>query len=228
MNDSPLILLVAALVGAYLIGSIPFGLLIGRLRGVDVRTRGSRNIGATNVGRVLGRKWGYLCFALDVLKGFAPVFLVGVYFGRDGQAPSGGEQLSWLGVAFGVVAGHIFSAYLKFRGGKGVATSLGALLGFYPYFTWPAVAALGVWIAVVAVWRYVSLASIGAAAAFPVLYVAFNWRGGLFWSLVVFAVAMAALVIFRHRSNIRRLLAGTENRIGGAKAPRAEKPEAQS
>ena len=209
------------LVGAYLIGSIPFGVIIARARGVDLRTKGSGNIGATNVGRVLGPPWGYLCFVLDTLKGFGPVLAAGLYLRRPGELPSLESQAVWLTVAFGVIAGHIFSVYLRFRGGKGVATSLGALLGFFPYFTWAGLAALGIWIAVVLIWRYVSLASIAAAGAFPVLFVGASALGGepvgRLWPLLAFAVAMATLIIARHHSNIARLLAGTENKIGQGK-----------
>jgi len=161
MIDHPLILLGAFPAGAYLVGSVPFGYLMGRARGVDLRTRGSGNIGATNVARVLGRRWGLLCFALDVLKGLAPVLLAGlVIAGRGASAPGPARQGAWLAVAFGAIAGHVFPVWLRFRGGKGVATSLGVLLGFYPYFTFAGLAALAIWVAVVAVWRYVSLASI--------------------------------------------------------------------
>lgn len=208
--------------GAYLVGSIPFGVIISRFHGVDLRTRGSGNIGATNVGRVIGAKWGYLCFVLDTLKGLGPVLGMGAYLGGTGGVPPLESQAAWLAVAFAVIAGHVFSVYLKFRGGKGVATSLGVLLGFYPYFTWAGLAALGVWVAVVLIWRYVSLASIVAAASFPALFVGTCvlaarpvWR---LWPLLAFAVAMALLVIARHRGNIARLLKGTENKIGRAES----------
>ena len=214
---------------AYLIGSAPFGVIIARLRGVDLRSRGSGNIGATNVGRVIGHKWGYLCFLLDTLKGFLPVLAVGLYLTRAGEPPSLGDQAAWLAVAFAVIVGHVFSVYLKFRGGKGVATSLGVLLGFFPYFTWAGLAALGIWLVVVLIWRYVSLASITAAGAFPLLFLGACGLTGRsvagLWPLLAFAVAMAGLVILRHRSNIARLLAGTENRIGRGGPPRATDDE---
>ena len=214
----PLILLAAFPAAAYLIGSIPFGLLIARVRGVDLRAGGSGNIGATNVGRLLGARWGYLCFALDVLKGLLPVLAVGALLrglragGQD--LPATYHQAAWLAVGFGCIAGHVFSLYLGFRGGKGVATSLGVLLGIFPYFTFAGLAALGVWIVVTLTTRYVSLASMTAAAAFLPLFVAFNWPATKLWPLGAFAAAMAVLVIARHKANILRLLNGTENKIG--------------
>ena len=212
----PLILLVAGPIAAYLIGSIPFGVIIARTRGVNLRTQGSGNIGATNVGRVIGKKWGYVCFVLDVGKGVGPVLAAKFLLGDVRESSL--AQAAWLAVALGAIMGHVFSLYLKFRGGKGVATSLGVLLGFYPYFTWPGLAGLGVWLIVVLIWRHVSLASIAAAGAFPILFIAFNWPMTGLCGLLAFAAAMAALIIVRHRGNISRLLAGTENRIGGRKA----------
>jgi len=220
MIDHPLIAFVAMPVAAYVIGSTPFGVIIARSRGVDLRTQGSGNVGATNVGRVLGARWGYLCFFLDVLKGAAPVVAAGILLRQSGQAvPSATRQLAWLLTACGAILGHVFTFWLKFRGGKGVATSLGVLVGFYPYFTWAGLAAFALWGVLVGIWRYVSLASIVAAAAFPLLVVGacllFGWPLGDAWPLPAFASAMALLVIIRHRTNITRLLAGNENRIGG-------------
>ena len=203
---------------AYVIGSTPFGFVIGWARGVDLRTQGSGNVGATNVGRVLGRKWGLLCFALDVAKGLVPVFVVGLFLRSGADVPGKVHQAAWLAVAFGAIAGHVFTFWLRFKGGKGVATSLGVLTGFWPYFTFAGVAAFVLWIVVVKASRYVSLASIVAAGAFPLLFVAScligRWPIGQLWPLLAFAGAMAGLVIGRHKSNIQRLLAGTENRIG--------------
>jgi len=209
-------------VAAYLVGSIPFGVVIARSRGIDLRARGSGNIGATNVGRVMGPRWGVLCFVLDTLKGFLPVLVVGLHVRASGRSvPAIVDQAAWLAVGFAVIAGHVFSLYLRFRGGKGVATSLGLLLGFFPYFTWAGLAALAVWILTVLIWRYVSLASVAAATAFPLLFVLVcilaGWSVLDIWPLLAFAVVVAALVVVRHRSNIARLLAGTENRIGHAR-----------
>jgi acyl phosphate:glycerol-3-phosphate acyltransferase len=209
----------------YLSGSIPFGLLVGRLRGVDIREYGSGNIGATNAGRVLGRPWGFLCFGLDVMKGFGPVFMVGVATRVIGDgAPALMYQASWLAVTFACILGHMFPVWLKFRGGKGVATGLGVVCGFWPYLTLAGVAAFGVWIAITLITRYVSLASIVAAIMFPIFCVGINWMrlGSLgelvqLWPMGVFALALPTLIVYSHRSNIGRLLAGTENKIGRSK-----------
>ena len=226
MTYRELILLVVLPLGAYVVGSTPFGVMIARARGVDLRKCGSGNVGATNVGRVLGRKWGLLCFFLDVAKGLAPVLAAGAVIGRSPDALTAMAQVLLLAVAFGAIAGHVFSFYLKFRGGKGVATSLGVVLGVFPYFTWPALAALGVWIAVALATRYVSLASMAAAVSFVVFFATFNFsRLAMVWPLGAFASAMAGLIIVRHRANIRRLLAGTENRIGPGVGDKASPPD---
>jgi glycerol-3-phosphate acyltransferase PlsY len=218
---------VAAVVAAYLCGAIPFGLLIGWVRGVDIRTKGSGNIGATNVGRVLGRPYGLAAFGLDLLKGFVPVLVAGRWLaGRAGGGPlTAGDFVVWMAVAAACIVGHVFPVYLRFKGGKGVATSLGVLLGIWPYFTLPGLVAFGLWIVVTGLTRYVSVGSIVAAVAFPVLFTAavhlVRGRWGSvqhLWPLYAFSVILAALVIYRHRSNIKRLLAGTESKIGGSRA----------
>jgi acyl phosphate:glycerol-3-phosphate acyltransferase len=222
MIDNPWILLGVFPAIAYVIGSTPFGVLIARTRNVDLRKQGSGNVGATNVGRVLGRTWGFLCFFLDVSKGLLPVVAAGVWL-----RPSSGElpilaQSALLAVGFGAIMGHVFSFYLGFRGGKGVATSLGVVLGIYPYFTWAALGALGAWIAVTLISRYVSLGSIVAALSFLGFFAAFNHaRLDKVWPMGAFAGVMVALIVLRHRTNIRRLLAGTENKIGQGKSPKA-------
>jgi len=219
--DHPIVLFVVLPLAAYGVGSTPFGYLIARLRGTDIRRAGSGNVGATNVGRVLGRKWGVLCFVLDVVKGFVPVLIAGRLLVR-GDVPALDRQAAWLAVGCGVILGHVFTFYLRFRGGKGVATSLGVVLGVFPYFTWPGLAALGLWIAVTLASRYVSLGSIVAGTAFVPLFAGFglalDWPLLQLWPLMVFAAAMAALILLRHRGNIGRLLAGTENRIGRKRA----------
>ncbi len=206
--------------GAYVVGSLSFALLLGKLRGVDVRRHGSGNIGATNVGRVLGRKWGILCFVLDVLKGFVPVLAAGLMMGMAGgrEPASQADAWAWLAVGAAAVCGHVFPFYLGFRGGKGVATSFGVLLGFWPVLTLPALGALLVWAAAVGVWRYVGLASVLAAVSLPVLLLAVNLPQGRGWGqLMPFAVvsaALAGLVTWRHRGNLKRIAAGQEPKIG--------------
>lgn len=223
---------------AYLAGSIPFGLLVSRLRGVDIRAHGSKNIGATNVWRVLGWKAGLSVFILDALKGFAPTALAGWALGAFGTlaAPHGpgvptspwGELL-WVLTAAAAIIGHTAPVWLGFRGGKGVATSFGALLGLWPALGVPALGALGVWGATLALSRYVGLSSCVAALMLPVLAYA---HAPIILALGlgerpppprilsdarVYAVVtglLAVLVIWRHRGNLRRTLAGTEPRVG--------------
>jgi glycerol-3-phosphate acyltransferase PlsY len=211
----------AAIVAAYLLGSVPFAFLIAWAHGKDLRTIGSGNIGATNLARALGRKWGYLCFALDVLKGLAPMAIVGALIAGPGNP----LLLSlWLLVGIAAILGHVFPVYLHFKGGKGVATSFGVALGLWPYFTLCALIALAVWIAAVLIWHYVSLASICAAVAFPIalvlgVFTIPQWHSTNLWPLLIAAVVIPILVIVRHRDNIRRLAAGTENRIRSRTSP---------
>ncbi len=208
-------LFVPAIVGAYLLGAVPCAFLIARAHGRDLRTIGSGNIGATNLARALGRKWGYFCFVLDVLKGLVPMVLVGVLL----VIPDSPVHLAlWLAVGIAAILGHVFPVYLGFKGGKGVATSFGVALGLWPYFTLCALIALLVWLAVVLAWRYVSLASICASVAFPVALVVGMlavpaWDATVLWPLLIAAILIPLLVILRHRTNIQRLLAGTETKI---------------
>jgi glycerol-3-phosphate acyltransferase PlsY len=216
MIDNPWLMLAVFVLGAYVLGATPVGFLVARAKGIDIRTRGSGNVGATNVGRVLGRKWGYFCFLLDLLKGLIPTLLAG-WLVRAGQVPAPAWQGVWLAAGLGAILGHVFSFYLRFKGGKGVATSLGVVLGIWPYFTWAGLTAFALWVLFVLVFHYVSLASVVAAVAFVPLVIAWNWPiWPRLWPLLVFASAMALLILVRHRSNIRRLIAGTENRIGQA------------
>ncbi len=212
------------LMGSYLIGSVPFGLLIGLSRGVDIREVGSGNVGATNAGRVLGRGWGFLCFGLDVCKGFAPALGYGLWSCQAGvQAASGGGPwavLGWLTVSAAAVFGHVFPVWLKFKGGKGVATGLGVLLGFWPVLTLPGVLTGVLWVVLVKLTGYVSLASVAAACSLPVLAIV----SGLWWGrgageVAVYAgvsAVLALLITVRHRGNLSRLRAGTEPKAGWA------------
>jgi glycerol-3-phosphate acyltransferase PlsY len=205
--------------GAYLLGSIPFGLLLGLARGVDVRQHGSRNIGATNVGRVVGRGWGYLCLVLDILKGFAPVLAAWFVFARG--PVDAAILLRWLLVAVAAVLGHLFPVYLRFRGGKGVATTIGVALGIYPYFTVPMAIALVCYAAVRFSTGIVSTGSLTLAVVFPVafagyLYLRDEMSLAEFWPLQTVAVALGLLIVVRHRSNIVRLIRSEETALPGA------------
>lgn len=217
-------------IAAYLIGSIPFGYLIARTKGIDIRTKGSGNIGATNVGRVLGRKWGFLCFFLDFLKGFVPAAACGVMLGRGYGAGLSGDQatLLYLGTALCAVLGHMFPVWLKFKGGKGIATGFGALLGVWPVFTIGAVIAIVTWVALVKVTRMVGISSVLAGVALaawvvvswlaPAAVQEVLWRMHFYrqatWIEGVFAMLLCALVVYKHRGNIARTMAGTEPKIG--------------
>lgn len=207
---------------AYLLGSIPFGLLVGLMRGVDPRQAGSGNIGATNVGRLLGGQYFALVFALDALKGLLPM-LVAAWLLR-GHEHDAAALWMWLLIGMAAIFGHMFSVFLKFKGGKGVATSAGVALGLFPYFTYPGLAALGVWAIIYFATRYVSVASIIASAAFPLAYVLIGlWRGWDVWGeqlpLLIFSSLVCVMVVVRHRSNIARLRAGKENRFTGKAVP---------
>jgi acyl phosphate:glycerol-3-phosphate acyltransferase len=190
---------------AFLFGAIPFGLVIGKLKGVDLRTKGSGNIGASNAMRELGKPLGVLVFLLDTLKGWLPVF-----------AAHRLELASeWLvGVGLAAVLGHIYSPFVRFKGGKGVATALGVLLGL----DWRvALIAFGIFIFVVAVTDYISMGSITAAVA----------QAALFWvfadplPMKLFGAIVGLFVIIRHRSNIQRLLKGEETRLRKRATPPA-------
>jgi len=194
----------AWLAGAYLVGGIPFGFLIGKARGVDVRTVGSKNIGATNVFRTVGKKWGLVAFVCDVLKGLVPTLLAKRY----------AADPSWLPLAVGVacVVGHMLTPYMKFKGGKGVATAFGMLIGLVPALVGVAFALFAV---VFACSHFISLGSISAAVFllvavwFPIL----GTEGYANLPQCILVSAIAAFVVFKHRANIARLLSGTESKI---------------
>ena len=208
MNAAPLIGLVAAL--SYLLGAVPFGYLVGRARGVNVLERGSGNIGATNVGRLLGWRWGVFVFLLDFAKGGLPVFLAGL-LPDPADVPLPPHTLP---VIAGVAAflGHLFPVYLGFRGGKGVATGAGVTAVLVPHLI---VFVLAAWGAVLYLTRYVSIASLSAAAllfALRLLIEPEPWGREQF-VVTLFCLVGCLLVFVRHHSNIRRLLAGTEPRL---------------
>lgn len=209
----PVAILVSA-VGGYLSGSLPFGYWAGKLKGIDIRQHGSGNIGATNVFRVLGKGMGIPVFILDALKGWLPAWLAGLWLQRQGAAL---ELVSAAAVVAGLAAvlGHMFTFWLGFKGGKGVATTAGVLLGIAPLAM---LGGLAVWLLFFFTTRYVSLASMMAGVGVVATMAATMARSGR-WDLVMlgFGVLMMLLVIVRHRSNIIRLLAGTESKAGQKK-----------
>jgi len=197
----------AATIG-YLLGSFPSGLIVSRTRGVDIREHGSGNIGATNVLRVMGKKWGYFVFGLDALKGFVAV-RIAIALGSN----FGIVRPELVGITGGLacILGHTFSVWLRFRGGKGVATSAGVLLGLMPLAV---VSVFAVWVILFQFTRYVSVASIGAAVALPffvMLYLRLDLLTGA--SLLPFSILIAGVVVWRHRSNMKRLSQGKEQRF---------------
>jgi glycerol-3-phosphate acyltransferase PlsY len=198
---------------AYLLGSIPFGLLVGLSKGIDPRKAGSGNIGATNVGRLLGGKYFALVFILDLLKGLLP--MLAAAWVLHGDAHSAREHLLWLLIAFAAIVGHMFSVFLNFKGGKGVATGAGVALGVFPYFTYAALIGLATFYIVFKITRIVSLGSISGAIVLVLAYVVIGLIRGwdIFGSqlpLLIFVTLLAGMIIYRHRSNIARLRAGTE------------------
>jgi glycerol-3-phosphate acyltransferase PlsY len=212
--DSNWLLLVGIAVGAYLLGSIPFGYILVRLtRGEDVRASGSGNIGATNVARSGGKGLGILTLLLDTFKGWLPVWVV---LHLPGMPVANDRQLHVLAAAVALLAvlGHMFTVWLRFKGGKGVATGLGVFLALAPAAVLISVALFAV---IFALTRYVSLGSIVAAASFPIILLI--REGNIFgpWGMAL-TTTVAVLVIVRHHQNIGRLVNGTESRFGARKA----------
>jgi acyl phosphate:glycerol-3-phosphate acyltransferase len=208
MNDAAVLVLIALL--SYLVGAVPFGFLVARWRGVDIFQAGSGNIGATNVGRVLGKRFGLLVFALDFLKGALPT-LAATLVSRERSSDIPADVF---GVAAGLCAflGHLFPIYLRFRGGKGVATGAGVVCVLVPL---PTIGALLTWVVAVSATRYVSLASLLAGFALCLLRLLSTPAPFSTENVVLssFCLAATILVFVRHSSNIRRLLDGTENRM---------------
>ena len=195
---------------AYLIGSIPTGFLMAKMRGVDIRSVGSGNIGATNVFRILGKGPGIAVLLIDALKGFLPAKFLPALFLHGASMSS--PRYQYLALIAGVFAilGHNYTCWLRFKGGKGVATTAGVLVAWVPLAF---LIALGSWLVVFGVSRYVSLASIVAAVVLPFAV----WGTDRRMFMIYIATLLSLLVIFKHRSNIQRLIAGTENRIGKKK-----------
>jgi len=191
---------------AYIVGATPFGLLIGKMKVIDIREHGSGNIGATNVVRTLGKPVGYSVLVLDILKGIVPVLIA--KFVTD-------LSIVHIATAIAAILGHNYTFWLKFKGGKGIATTAGAMAPILPIAL---IAAVLSWIVLLKVTRYVSIASIGAAIAIPVTYAICAAVKGT-WDLpvLIFALVICFLAIWKHRANIKRLAAGEELRFGADK-----------
>ncbi|MCK6439076.1 MAG: glycerol-3-phosphate 1-O-acyltransferase PlsY [Planctomycetes bacterium] len=206
---------VAAALIAYLIGSIPFGYMIGKAKGVDLREFGSGNIGATNAGRVLGYKWFFVVFLLDFAKGCLPVLLAYLFYWLAQNHQLGDVVLGdvMIAAAIGACLGHVFPVYLKFKGGKAVATGLGVLTVLLPTAS---LLCLAVFLLVLVAFRYMSLASIVASLAAPgafiLKYDESIGEAPYFARFVVISL-VAVMIIYLHRANIRRLIDGTESRV---------------
>ena len=206
MNDATVALIVALL--AYLAGSIPFGYLIPKwTKGIDIREHGSGNPGATNVLRTLGNGWGFLVLGLDLLKGLLPTWLLPLWL-----LPPESESLTHMQVLAGVCAvlGHTLPIFLKFRGGKGVATALGVIIVLGG---WGTLIAVVVFFGTFAIWRLVSFSSMSAACSFGIAQLVLLYPyPSTTWSLLAFSLAVPALIVYRHRSNIVRLWNREEQR----------------
>ncbi len=202
---------IVGIIISYLIGGIPFGYLIAVIKGIDIRTQGSGNIGATNVGRVLGKKYGLIIFILDLLKGFLVVLLVPAAVSSAVNIPTTTGNLLVVLCGFCAVLGHAFPVYLKFKGGKAVATSFGVFIWLVPISI---AIAFGVWLLTVIVMRYVSLGSmVGSMALVVAVVVVVDSPFGDNVYLTAMSVAVAILIIARHTSNIQRIIAGTEKKV---------------
>ncbi len=211
----------ACAVGSFLSGSVPVGLLVGKLKGVDVRKVGSGNIGAMNVARALGSRWFVVVFGLDLVKGLVPTLGMGMLLSQGWAMTEMTEavrDVCWLGVGICAVFGHNYSPFVGFAGGKGVSTSLGVALGIYPDLTIPAGCCFLVWVLGISITRMSSVGSILGGVMFPVLYVALAGRldgtREVRGVLLVFTLVTAGLIVVRHRANIARIASGTEPRIG--------------
>lgn len=186
-----------AFIGSYILGSIPFGYIVGKVKGYDIRKEGSGNIGSTNVFRVIGKKEGIFVFILDFLKGYLPV----LYFTDI-------SVLAGILALLGAIIGHMTTPFLKFKGGKGVATGFGGVIALMPL---PASLAFGIWILLVGTTRKVSIGSLGAAISLPIFY--FYIGKPMNKITLYFSILIALLVIITHRTNIRKLIKGKEKPI---------------
>jgi glycerol-3-phosphate acyltransferase PlsY len=205
---------------AYLLGAIPTGFLVARARGIDIRTVGSGNIGATNVFRILGKPAGVFVLLADAAKGWLAVFAVARWVCGWSDPAASDQALEWFKLVAGVAAilGHNYTCWLYFKGGKGIATSAGVLVALVPVAL---LIILAIWIVVFAFTRYVSLASISAAFALPFA----AWLVGESLTIIAALAALAALAIYKHKANIKRLMNGTENRIAFRKPVPSDAPK---
>lgn len=206
-----------ALLAAYLLGAIPFGLLIGKARGIDIRSVGSRNIGATNVFRCVGAKWGILAFLCDMLKGFGGVWCAALPLLWSAPIPDSNALLLRVLCGTSAMLGHIFPVWLGFRGGKGISTALGLLIGVAPA---AAGIGFGLWVVCFLLSRYVSLSSCLAAIVIGALVWTPLYADRPVWFAVLMTI-LAALAILKHRANLVRLAKGTENRFAFTAKQRA-------
>lgn len=197
---------------SYLIGAIPFGFLIGKFKGIDIREHGSNNVGATNVTRIIGKSWGISCFIFDFLKGFLPVIFVKAILPLIITLDLDETDNAILVAATGTIIGHMYPIYLNFNGGKGVATGTGALLAITPLAI---ISGLLIWGIIFNYARYVSLASIISAITVPILSIVLSALGIYYIPihLQIFIIIIATIAIYKHKSNIQRLMKGTENKF---------------
>jgi len=204
----PILIYILTALGAYLLGSIPTGFLVAKAKGIDIRSVGSGNIGATNAMRVLGKPAGIFVLLMDAAKGFAAVWLASLMLKDNSIA-----DLQTLRVVAGIgaVLGHNYTCWLKFKGGKGIATTAGVYLALAP---WALLVALVVFILAILLTKYVSVGSIAGAIALPVTVWVMTPQN---YFLGIVTTALGALAIYKHKSNIQRLIAGTENRLGQQK-----------
>ncbi len=193
--------------GSYLLGSLPTGFLAGRCCGVDLRTKGSGNIGATNAVRVLGKPWGYTVFLIDFLKGLLPVILANHWSAQVGIHPASAPGAL---AALAALLGHSFPIWLKFKGGKGIASSAGVIVGLFPSAF---LFCIGTWMLVFTISRYVSVASLAASLALPLAATILFCLHKADWLALLVSILMCSLAVWRHRSNIARLRVGTEPRF---------------
>ena len=197
---------------AYLVGSFPTAYVIAkRVRGIDIREHGSGNVGATNVFRTVGKGWGSAALAIDILKGW---IVTAILAPTAGAFPELSLPLKQFLFGASAIVGHTWTPWLKLKGGKGVATSAGVLLGIVPFAT---LIALVIWGTCFLVWRYVSLASIIAALSFPLLLLLLHYHMESFGSVLITSLVLVALIIYNHRTNIDRLKRGTEPRVSFGK-----------